>query len=1200
MDGVTRRHGSGTYCAVRGCNNSWRLLNVWSEGECFDHQPSTRRQCGCAPPYALYEKPKTDVESRKWLAALKLKNPPKRLFVCSYHFNDKKPTEENPFPELWLGYDRPPQQKRRKLDRNKSDTQSDGRPAYEMLESDPDWAPSLYLGHNEVTAKNTDRLKRYRRIAMRSPQQQEHPSLGTNYTGPEADLDNGAPLYPGTMSEFTLDIQLTELGFSNWNFPVCEPQSVKEDFLPTQNGTEKPAPETETSTDYNEDACVVASSSADKSFLNDHQYYTPFKNNSSSSGGTAQSSSKISSSEKKDKVLSNSWNRGRRRERKEQRDDDDDDDDDDDEEQNGEEGMKSDKEQKCSEVNQEASGLTIADAVSGEEQTDEDAEFVLTDDDDDVEEVEVEEEEEDDDVEDMDKEEDDDGEDMDKEEDDDDDDDGEDMDKEEDDDISWSETNGSGENEENRCHVCDLTFSSLFLLREHLNMHTGVRPYRCDECGKQFCQLVNYRTHLRSHSQKASIHCRVCSTIFETEEQLKQHLDTNHFEKEFYQCDFCKQIFTDLDMCKGHVEAHRQQAKRHLCLKCGASFRLRNSLLRHLELHSRGIFSCSDCELTFPSKVSLLRHSFSHLGVLPYTCLKCKRHFRLPSLYHNHECKPESIQCMACLVFFQSQEDFDKHKKDTGCWGHQGALPTKTDEIRCMECGQVFASIEELKKHGSTHQRVLKCAECGMGFRSSLMLMSHMGGHAGQRPCLCQDCGLGFPHQQGYDSHLKTCGVVTPPVAAVKKPKPKATPSPQIIKQITPNIIIQTVAQASAPATFHRSLKEVHMVPFGDKNKAADGRWKFTLDKEPPPGMPLVMLLPVSSTQFSTTSVPTKSSQNVLPSSLVVETSAPHVVSMPVVPSGTVISKEVEKDTVEPSRTNIPSNILIPVQCHDSISQKRWTVLEDQGSVQVFARENAKAEEQAAGGAVANQGTNISAQVEVENKQQTLSDLKPNALADENQVPGSSSENVSLNPTCPMTPLCLIKFDEKKDGGDNIKKSSSDLKELDSSSVMAGVEGLKRKPEKQTLDSSQTSSHDLVSCSSEITSVKVSKDERLFREVVSPDRMCAETVTEGKSENCPQGQNESGFDVEVEVNEDVESSSMEVEIGDEDSGVDMLEGELHECVTCGQVLPEKGMIQHYMKHAADSNSPELSSVNCASHTTEQSSSRKRLRSGTEL
>ncbi|KAL1259483.1 hypothetical protein QQF64_010060 [Cirrhinus molitorella] len=998
---------------------------------------------------------------------------------------------------------------------------------------------------------------------------------------PEAKvLSNARRRLLGTMSEFTLDIQLTELGFSNWNFPLCEPQSVKENFLPTQNGTEKPAAETEAPADCHEDACTVACASADKSFLQDHQYFTPYKENSSN-GERAQSNSKIISTENKDKVICNSWKRGRRRKEIEQRnddeeeeenddndeddyeddyddeeeeeeeeeDDDDDDDDDDDEEQNGQEGKKNnDKEQKCSEVSQEASSVTIDDAMSGEERTDEEAEIVLTDDDDEEEEEEeeevVEEEEEEDYVEEEEK-------------------------VEEDEDVSWSETNGSGENKENRCHVCDLTFTSLFLLREHLNMHTGVRPYRCDECGKQFCQLVNYRAHLRSHSQKASIHCRVCSTVFETEEQLQQHLDTNHFEKEFYQCDFCKQIFTNLEVCKSHVEAHRQQAKRHLCLKCGASFCLRNSLLRHLEWHSRGIVSCSDCEQTFSSKASLLRHSFSHLGVLPYTCLKCKRHFRLPSLYHNHECKPENIQCMACLVFFQSQEDFDKHKKDTGCWGHQGALPSKTDEIRCMECGQVFASIEELKKHGSTHQRVLKCAECGMGFRSSLMLMSHMGGHAGQRPCFCQDCGLGFPHQQGYDSHLKTCGVVRPPVAAVKKPKPKATSSPPIMKPITPNIIFQTVAQASAPATFPSSLKGVHMVPFDNKNKPADGRWKLTLNKQPPPETP---------------------------------SSAPRVVAMPVVPSGTVISKGAEKDTVEPCRNNIPSNTLIPVQSNDSASKKRWTVLDDQ----VFGTENVNAGGQAASIGVANQGMNSTAQAEAENEQKNQ---KPNGLGIEKSVPGSSSDAASLNPTCPNTPLCVIK---EKDDGDSIEKTSSNLEDLNDSPVMAKADicaPLKRKSEMQTLDSSETGSHNIVSGSSEIAShKKAGKDQRFYKEV-SSDRMCAEsqmefTMTEDTSKNCPQGQNESGFDVEVEINEDVESSSMEVEIGDEDSGVDMLEGELHECVTCGQVLPEKDMIQHYMMHAADTDSPELSPVNSASHTTEQSPpcspSRKRLRSGTEL
>uniref|UniRef100_A0A8C9XBM5 THAP-type domain-containing protein n=1 Tax=Sander lucioperca TaxID=283035 RepID=A0A8C9XBM5_SANLU len=71
-----------------------------------------------------------------------------------------------------------------------------GKPTYEMLECDPDWAPSLYLGHTEVKAMNTDRFKRFRRRATRS-QQQQPPSLGTDHTGPEAELDNAAPLYPG-------------------------------------------------------------------------------------------------------------------------------------------------------------------------------------------------------------------------------------------------------------------------------------------------------------------------------------------------------------------------------------------------------------------------------------------------------------------------------------------------------------------------------------------------------------------------------------------------------------------------------------------------------------------------------------------------------------------------------------------------------------------------------------------------------------------------------------------------------------------------------------------------------------------------------------------------------------------------------------------------------------------------------------------
>uniref|UniRef100_H3CRU6 C2H2-type domain-containing protein n=1 Tax=Tetraodon nigroviridis TaxID=99883 RepID=H3CRU6_TETNG len=314
-----------------------------------------------------------------------------------------------------------------------------------------------------------------------------------------------------------------------------------------------------------------------------------------------------------------------------------------------------------------------------------------------------------------------------------------------------------------RCSVCDLQLPSQFKLQDHMNLHTGTRPYCCAECGKRFCQIYNYRVHLRTHAKTNRrpvnrLMCRVCRMGFASQGDLKAHLESTHFEKEFYECDQCKQVFTSLKACENHVKLH-MVTPCFQCETCERNFPSMQRVTRHRRKKCRHLFKCTDCSLTFIRKTALLKHSFSHLGLLPYTCLRCHCHFRLAKLYRRHKCEPGRITCVACLREFLSQEDFEQHKKDTGCWGNQ---EPKTDEIRCLECGEKFDTKEELKKHAGAHQRVLNCAECGKGFRSALLLMSHMGGHAGQTPCLCQICGLGFPHQQNYESHFKTCGQ-TPP-----------------------------------------------------------------------------------------------------------------------------------------------------------------------------------------------------------------------------------------------------------------------------------------------------------------------------------------------------------------------------------------------------------------------------------------------------
>ncbi|XP_068614658.1 zinc finger protein 660 [Brachionichthys hirsutus] len=314
------------------------------------------------------------------------------------------------------------------------------------------------------------------------------------------------------------------------------------------------------------------------------------------------------------------------------------------------------------------------------------------------------------------------------------------------------------------CSVCDLRLPSQDKLQDHMNRHTGARPYCCAECGKRFSQIYNYRVHLRTHAQGAAnpLRCRICRLSFASQDHLKVHLSCTHFEREFYECDLCKRVFTSMKACEHHVQIHKGTANIK-CDACGRRFS-RESLALHRKRPCHRVLKCTDCTQTFTKKNALLKHSFSHLGLLPYTCIRCRCHYRLAKLYHQHKCQPQHIHCVACLREFPSQGEFLQHKRDTGCWGNQ---EPKTDEIRCLECGKRFDTSEELKKHAGAHQRVLKCAECGKGFRSALLLMSHMGGHAGKSPCLCQRCGQGFPHQQNYDSHLKACGRTPRPVVSV-------------------------------------------------------------------------------------------------------------------------------------------------------------------------------------------------------------------------------------------------------------------------------------------------------------------------------------------------------------------------------------------------------------------------------------------------
>ena len=106
---------SGRVCSVIACSSSDYNLAKWAKSLCMLHH-CIHDECVCQPPYVLHSFPtniKKPLQRQKWLQLLnrtktnskKLWAPGKSSRVCSKHFIDGYPTEENPYPTENLGYD---------------------------------------------------------------------------------------------------------------------------------------------------------------------------------------------------------------------------------------------------------------------------------------------------------------------------------------------------------------------------------------------------------------------------------------------------------------------------------------------------------------------------------------------------------------------------------------------------------------------------------------------------------------------------------------------------------------------------------------------------------------------------------------------------------------------------------------------------------------------------------------------------------------------------------------------------------------------------------------------------------------------------------------------------------------------------------------------------------------------------------------
>lgn len=135
------------------------------------------------------------------------------------------------------------------------------------------------------------------------------------------------------------------------------------------------------------------------------------------------------------------------------------------------------------------------------------------------------------------------------------------------------------------CKACGKNYSSKNLLDEHMNMHTGARPYKCPHCPKDFASKYTLTAHMKIHyDRKRPFECKDCGKSFFSNQNLTQHIRTHTGVKE-YECEVCNKKFGSQHNLEVHKIVHTGH-KPFICRTCGKAFARRAEIKDHERTHT--------------------------------------------------------------------------------------------------------------------------------------------------------------------------------------------------------------------------------------------------------------------------------------------------------------------------------------------------------------------------------------------------------------------------------------------------------------------------------------------------------------------------------------------------------------------------------------------------------------------------------------
>lgn len=153
-----------------------------------------------------------------------------------------------------------------------------------------------------------------------------------------------------------------------------------------------------------------------------------------------------------------------------------------------------------------------------------------------------------------------------------------------------------------KCIYCPKIFEHRRQLMPHLRQHLEVPlQFKCTECSKSFAERSYLNRHIRMihRGRGRNQQCPICPMRFAGKKLLKNHMEI-HFGVRPIPCEFCRGRFKTQELLDLHTLIHKGENP-YKCGDCDKSFNRHSLLQKHAKCHADipRPFQCQNCPAGF-------------------------------------------------------------------------------------------------------------------------------------------------------------------------------------------------------------------------------------------------------------------------------------------------------------------------------------------------------------------------------------------------------------------------------------------------------------------------------------------------------------------------------------------------------------------------------------------------------------------------